>query len=117
MTPIKLTRWIILTVLLVSALSVGLVAPLTALPAAAAEPAGSPESIAGSYVYHNLAISPNDCFVQGRTQTFCFQAISYTDDWDYVYYLWLRFPNDWVVGDVTVYDTPYCVNGGTFELV
>jgi len=115
MTPIKLTRWIILAVLLASALSVGLVAPLTALPAAAAEPAGDPESIAGSYVYLNGIISPDDCYIPGRSQTFCLQAISYTGDWDYVYYLWLRFPDDWVVGDVTVYDTPYCINGGTFS--
>ena len=46
MTPIKLVRWIILTVLLASALSAGQMAPQMALPAAAAEPAGGPESIA-----------------------------------------------------------------------
>lgn len=113
MKPINLVRWITLAALFAIALSIGPLAPLAALPAAA-EPGGSPESIAGSYVYHNLAISPSDCFVQGHVQTFCFQAISYTDDYDYVYYLWLRFPSDWVVGNVTVYDTPYCINGGAF---
>lgn len=71
-------------------------------------------SLSGSYVYLNSVISVNDCFVRGATQTFCFQAISYTNDWDYVFYLWQRFPSDWVVNNVYVYDTPYCTSGGTF---
>ena len=115
MTPIRFVRWIILTVLLASALSAGQMAPVLALPTAPAEPDGSPESIAGSYVYLNSVISPDDCYTTGASQTFCFQAISYTDDWDYVYYLWQRFPDDWIVQDVYVQDTPYCVNGGTFS--
>jgi len=115
MTPIKLVRWIILAVLLASALSAGPLAALAALPAAPAELPGGPESIAGSYVYLNSVISPDDCFVRSHSQTFCFQAISYTDDWDYVYYLWQRFPDDWTVQNVYLQGTPYCVNGGTFE--
>jgi hypothetical protein len=115
MTPIKLVRWIVFTVLLASALSAGQMAPVLAFPTAPAEPDGSPESIAGSYVYLNNAISPDDCYTTGASQTFCFQAISYTDDNGYVYYLWQRFPDDWIVQDVYVEGTPYCTNGGTFD--
>ena len=115
MTPIKLARWIILAVLLVCALSLGPMATLAALPAAPAEPDGDLESISGSYVYLNTVISPDDCFTRGASQTFCFQGISYTNDWDYVYYLWLRFPDDWTVQNVYLQGTPYCTNGGTFS--
>jgi len=115
MTPIRPVRWIILTALLASALSFGPMTTLMALPAAPAEPAGGQESISGSYVYLNSVISPDDCFLRGHSQTFCFQAISYTDDADYVYYLWQRFPDDWIVQNVYVQGEPYCINGGTFS--
>lgn len=73
-----------------------------------------PMSISGSYVYLNTVVSPEDCFVECGRHWFCFQAISSTSDYDYVYYLWLRFPDGWQVHDATLYDVPYCVNGGTF---
>ena len=86
--------------------------------AAAAAKAQSPgngiDSVANSYVYLNHAISPDDCSMRNAPQTFCFQAISQTDDNDYIYYLWMRFPPGWTVHDVALSDTPYCTNGGTF---
>ena len=106
MTPIKLVRCIILALFLAGA--------LPATPTVSAAPAGDPESISGSYVYFNSVISPDDCSIPGHSQTFCFQAISSTTDWDYVYYLWQRFPDDWTIHNVYVSGTPYCVNGGTF---
>jgi hypothetical protein len=115
MTPINLVRWIILAVLLAGSLPAGQMAALAAIPAAPAELVGGAESISGSYVYLNTVISPDDCYTPGRSQTFCFQAISYTGDWDYVYYLWQRFPDDWTVNNIYVEGTPYCINGGTFS--
>ena len=91
-----------------------------ALLGAAVEPPPPPgsngiESVAGSYVYVNNVIAPNDCAIRGTAQTFCFQAISHTNDYDYVYYLWQRFPIDWTVNNVYVEGTPYCTSGGTFS--
>ena len=108
MNASKLVMWV-----------VTLVFGSVALLGAAIEPPPLPgsngiELVAGSYVYLNHAISPNDCSIRGATQTFCFQAISYTDDYDYIYYLWQRFPSDWTVNNVYVEDTPYCTSGGTF---
>lgn len=89
----------------------GQTTPVTARPPA--EPAAAPESISGSYVYLNRALRPDDCYTPGRSQTFCLQAISYTDDWDYVNSLWVRFPEDWTIDLADYYDVPYGVNGGT----
>lgn len=106
MTSIKPVCCILLALFLAST--------LPATPTASAAPAGDPESISGSYVYFTGVISPDDCSIPGHSQAFCLQAISYTNDWDYVYYLWQRFPDDWTVQNVYVEGTPYCVNGGTF---
>ncbi len=114
MTPIRLACFTLL--LLIVLLAGALPGPhaLAAIPTIPAGPAGSPEGISGSYVYLNVAISPDTCYRPGATQTFCMQAISHTGDWDYVYYLWLRFPSSWTIHNVYVYDVPYCVHGGTF---
>jgi len=114
MTPIRLVLCILLTLFLACTLPAGQTTALAALPPALAEPDGGQESIAGSYVYLNHVISPDDCSDPGQVQTFCFQAISYTSDWDYVYYLWQRFPEDWTVNNVFVQGEPYCTSGGTF---
>ncbi len=73
------------------------------------------ESVGGSYVYLIDVISPNKCSIRGASQTFCFQGISQTNDNDYIYTLWQRFPSDWTVNNVYVEGTPYCISGGTFS--
>jgi hypothetical protein len=80
----------------------------------AIQSANAPESLHDSYVYFDSAVGGAACFLTGATQTFCFSAVSYTTDWEYVYYLWQRFPSDWTITNVYVQGTPYCVNGGTW---
>jgi hypothetical protein len=86
------------------------------VPAGAGDPAesGRVESIHGSYVYFDRLAGGNECPIRNAAQIFCFTAVSFTDDWDYVYYLWMRFPADWTVNNVYVQGTPTCANGGTF---
>ena len=64
------------------------------LALALAAPASA--SLSGSYVQHDCG----DCYVEGQVQTFCFDAHSFTDDGELVQYLWLRFPDDWLVHNV-----------------
>jgi hypothetical protein len=92
---------------------------LVAVPGAAVSAPPGPEgdgveSLHDSYVYFDPLVGGNGCFMRNLSQTFCFSAISYTTDWEYVYYLWMRLPADWTVNNVYVQGTPYCVNGGTF---
>lgn len=84
---------------------------------ALAEPAGGPgvNSLAGSNLTFNpLAGDAN--FLPGVPGNFCFTATSYTTDWEYVHYVWAKFPTDWTVSNVTVSGTPSCTIGsfGTF---
>ncbi len=53
-------------------------------------------SLSGSYVQHDCGNS----YIEGDTQTFCFDAHSFTDDGEVVQFLWLRFPDDWLIHDV-----------------
>jgi hypothetical protein len=75
---------------------------------------GGVESLHNSYVYFNPSAGGDGCFARNLTQTFCVSAISYTTDWEYVYYLWMRFPVDWTINNVYLQGTPSCVNGGSF---
>jgi hypothetical protein len=108
----KLCRWpIILAAILVAVSGTALGAP--------SGPDGSMgsdgiESLHFSNVYWDWN-SGDKCPLRNTSQTFCFIATSYTDDWDYVFYLWMRFPADWTINDVYVQGAPYCDNGGTFE--
>ncbi len=79
---------------------------LGSLPAGAA-PTG-PESLSGSFVAFDPAAGGDACFAPGAAQTFCFSAETYTDDWEYAYDVWMRFPADWSVSNVYVQGTPYC---------
>jgi len=92
-----------------------------AAPAAPAKPAipedSGVESLSGSFVAFDPSVGGDMCFIPGATQTFCFEAHSYTTDWEYVYNLWTMFPADWTVLDVYVQGTPVCSSGaswGTF---
>ncbi|MEW6758698.1 MAG: hypothetical protein AB1347_10795, partial [Acidobacteriota bacterium] len=71
-------------------------------------------SLSGSAVLFSPGGSGADCFFQAGSQTLCFQADSFTTDWEYVYTLWLRFPAGWTVTSVAVSGTPSCTGGGTF---
>jgi hypothetical protein len=85
-------------------------APWSSVPASRA----GIESVSGSFVVFDPTVGGDLCYTPGVSQTFCFRAESFTNDWDYIYYLWQLFPDDWTVTDAYVQGTPYCVNGGTF---
>ena len=115
-----------LLVLLVSVLPAALTAappepatePLNSAGAEPAKPAipedSGVESLSGSFVAFDPSVGGDMCFIPGATQTFCFEAHSYTTDWEYVYHLWTMFPTDWTVLDVYVQGTPVCASGGTW---
>jgi hypothetical protein len=87
-------------------------------PAKPARPEGSGiESLSGSFVAFDPSVGGAPCFITGATQTFCFEAHSFTNDWEYVYDLWTLFPADWTVLDVYVEGTPVCSSGtwGSFS--
>ncbi|MBE0411527.1 MAG: hypothetical protein IBX69_17520, partial [Anaerolineales bacterium] len=82
-------------------------------PAAPTRPAessgGGIASLSGSQViFDGGAHGYDSCYMPGMAQTFCFEAESYTNDWEYVLYLWEKFPDDWTVTNVFVEGTPYC---------
>jgi len=86
---------------------------LAALTGATSAP-GTTESLAGSHVAFDGGSRGYDfCWSPGSQRTFCFEASSFTDDWEYVYDLWVRFPSDWVVHDAFD-DGPDSCAGGTF---
>jgi len=73
-------------------------------------------SLSGSFVAFDPSVGGDSCFIPGNTQTFCFRAENFTNDWEYVYNLWEKFPTDWTVNNVYVLDTPapFCTGGGTW---
>ncbi|MBN1658800.1 MAG: hypothetical protein JXA93_10380, partial [Anaerolineae bacterium] len=86
-----------------------------AAPAKPARPGGSGiESLSGSFVAFDPSVGGDVCYVSGATQTFCFEAHSFTNDYEYVYNLWQRFPADWTVLGVYVQGTPVCTSGATW---
>ena len=72
------------------------------------------ESLSGSNVTFDPSAGGATCAIPGATQTFCFNAHSYTNDWEYVYNVWLRFPPDWTVTNAYVMGTPTCSGGGSW---
>lgn len=72
-----------------------------------------PESLAGSYVVFDSSAGGATCYIPGNSQTFCFRAESFTNDWEYAYNVWLKFPTDWTVTNVSIVGTPVC-DSGTF---
>ncbi len=75
---------------------------------------GRGESLSGSQVAFDGGAQGYDwCWSPGSPQTFCFEARSYTGDWEYVYNFWTLFPADWVVHNVHDIGPDACT-GGTF---
>jgi hypothetical protein len=72
---------------------------------------GAPQSLAGSFVVFDPTAAGATCFDAGSPATLCFRAESFTNDFEYVYNLWLRFPGDWTVTNAYVQGTPTCDNG------
>jgi len=112
--------WLALIALLLGAVSVATAAPPPQKPTppavtgiAATAPKGI-ESLSGSFVVFDPSVGGDTCFTPGASQTFCFRAESFTNDWEYVYNLWQRFPADWTVNNVYVQGTPSCTGGGTW---
>jgi len=86
--------WLALIALLLGAVSVATAAPPPQKPTppavtgiAATAPKGI-ESLSGSFVVFDPSVGGDTCFTPGATQTFCFRAESFTNDWEYVYNLW-----------------------------
>jgi hypothetical protein len=73
-----------------------------------------PESLSGSFVTFDPSVGGDTCYIPGTAQTFCLRAESFTNDWEYVYNLWERFPSDWTVTNVYVQGTPSCTGGGSW---
>jgi len=72
-------------------------------------------SLSGSVVNFDGGSQGYDsCWVPSTTQTFCFLAESYTNDWEYAYYVWMKFPFDWEVLNVWDNGPNICDNGGYF---
>lgn len=79
---------------------------------------GQIQSLSGSYVVFDPSYGGDDEYIPGTTQTLCFRSESYTNDYEYVYSNWLKFPSTWNVTNVTVVGgSPSCDSGaswGTF---
>jgi hypothetical protein len=108
----KPCQWLIVLAVILVAVP-GAAASVPPGPYDSAE-SGGVESIHDSYLYFDWTVGGDNCPIRNASQTFCFTGTSFTDDWDYVYYLWMRFPTDWTIHDVYVQGTPSCTNGGTF---
>ncbi len=111
--------WLAMLILLLGAVSVATAAPPPQKPAAppqanvslGTDPNPGIESLSGSFVVFDPSVGGDTCYIPGVTQTFCFRAESFTNDWEYVYNLWERFPTDWTVTNVYVQGTPVCDSG------
>ena len=79
------------------------------LGTAPVEPPG--QSLSGSFVVFDPSMGGDTGFIPGVAGNFCFRAESYTNDWEYVYDVWLKFPTGWVVNSVSVVGTPTCDSG------
>ena len=74
------------------------------------------QSLTGSNVTFDPLAGGAACYIPGTAQTFCFEAESFSPDWEYVYNVWLKFPSNWTVSNAYVVGTPVCAHGnfGTF---
>ena len=81
------------------------------------DPEGGVNSLSGSYVAFDPTVGGDSCYVPGTSQTFCFRAESFTNDYEYVYNLWEKFPSTWTVNNVYIQGTPTCTAGtwGSFS--
>ncbi len=103
------TKW--LNIMVLAAMLLGMI-PMTV--SAAPENRGL-MTIAGSNVTFDDGLRGYDeGFIPGDTHTFCFLAESYTTDWEWLNYMWLRFPSDWTVTGVWDDGPNTCASGGSF---
>ena len=74
------------------------------------------KSLSGSYVEFAPIEGGDAAYLPSTTQQFMFYTYAYSPDWEYVYNVWLKFPDDWTVTNVEVHGTPGCGAGsyGTF---
>ena len=69
-------------ILLMCSLPIG---ALTASPSSGSETAPDGlKSLGGSFVVFDSAAGGSACWAPSTTQTFCFRAESFTDDWEWV---------------------------------
>jgi hypothetical protein len=68
----------------------------------------SARSLSGSYVVFDPGVGGDACFITGTNQNFIFRAESFTNDFEYAYTFWLKFPSGWVVNSVSIFGTPQC---------
>jgi hypothetical protein len=77
------------------------------------------QSLSGSNVAFNPTAGGEAGFTPGVPTTLCFESNTYTDDYEYLYDTWLKFPTDWTITDAYLVGTPTCDNGSwstTFDL-
>jgi hypothetical protein len=86
-----------------------------ALTGANTEGTGGSRSLSGSFVVFDPGQGGEKSYTPGSTQDFVFRTESYTNDFEWVYELWLQFPSDWVVNNVTLIGTPVCTSGATWN--
>jgi hypothetical protein len=102
-------------------ITIGLSLALCALPVTASagtndsesfQPADNLKSLGGSFVTFDPAGGGSACWTPATSQVLCFRSESFTDDYEYVENLWMLFPSDWAVSDVSVSGSPSCNSGG-----
>lgn len=84
------------------------------VPRFPANEGGEIDTLSGSFVVFDPSAGGDPTYVPGTSQTFCFRAESFTDDWEYAFNLWERFPVDVTVNNVYVQGTPTCTSVGSF---
>jgi hypothetical protein len=72
------------------------------------------KSLTGSYVIFDSSAGGAEGYTPFQTQDLVFYAYSSSPDWEYAYNIWLAFPGDWTINNVTVLGTPSCTGAGTW---
>ena len=73
-------------------------------------------SLSGSNVTMTLGAGGDICYDGAVPGTYCFLSESRTDDMEFRLSLWLRFPADWTITNAYVQGSPYCTNGGEWDV-
>jgi len=72
------------------------------------------ESLSGSFVTFDPQAGGDPCHPAYPSGTYCFRAESFTNDFEYRYSVWLKFPASWSVQNAYVVGTPVCDSGATW---
>ena len=75
------------------------------------------QSLSGSNITFDPSAGGEAGYIPGVPTTLCFESNTYTNDNEWLYNTWLKFPSDWIISDTYVVGTPTCDAGywGTFS--